>query len=166
MVLDAEFRRDFERLDVWRFPIGADPSRGESFTVFFQMFRRSGTASDSGIARALFRLRFALGKLFRWDSGGPETVWVRDEEALVRISNRTIDGLLHLAWVDGAPGRKDVELTIWVRPVSWISRPYLAVIKPFRYRIIYPAWIRTICRRWEQERPTRADAPKSSVSPP
>jgi hypothetical protein len=38
---------------------------------------------------------------------------------------------------------------VYVRPVSWISRPYLAAIEPFR-RVLYPAMLSRIRRAWSQ----------------
>ena len=48
-----------------------------------------------------------------------------------------------------APTRPDIVST-WestLRPVSWLTRPYLIAIEPFR-RILYPAMLRRIRRAW------------------
>jgi hypothetical protein len=37
---------------------------------------------------------------------------------------------------------------VYVRPVSWITRPYLMAIEPFRRFIVYPAMLRRIRRAW------------------
>jgi len=36
---------------------------------------------------------------------------------------------------------------IYVRPVSWLTRPYLMAIQPFR-RILYPVMLRRIRHAW------------------
>jgi hypothetical protein len=36
---------------------------------------------------------------------------------------------------------------VYVKPVSWITRPYLLLIEPFR-RILYPAMLHRIRRGW------------------
>jgi hypothetical protein len=36
---------------------------------------------------------------------------------------------------------------VYVIPVSWLTRPYLIAIEPFR-RILYPAMLRRIRRAW------------------
>jgi hypothetical protein len=36
---------------------------------------------------------------------------------------------------------------VYVIPVSWLTRPYLLAIEPFR-RILYPAMLRRIRRAW------------------
>jgi len=42
-----------------------------------------------------------------------------------------------------------------VRPVSRLTGAYLAAIRPFRHRVVYPALFARIARRWD-ERPARA----------
>ena len=37
---------------------------------------------------------------------------------------------------------------VYVRPVSWLTRPYLIAIEPFRRFIVYPALLRRIRRAW------------------
>jgi Protein of unknown function (DUF2867) len=37
---------------------------------------------------------------------------------------------------------------IYVVPVSWLTRPYLIAIEPFRRFVLYPAMLRRIRRAW------------------
>jgi hypothetical protein len=37
---------------------------------------------------------------------------------------------------------------VYVLPVSWITRPYLLLIEPFRRFLLYPAMARRIRRAW------------------
>jgi hypothetical protein len=61
---------DFRLLDVWRIPIRAAPGR-DSFERFVRVFLNNGIETGNGVADALFRLRLALGKWFRWDEPQP-----------------------------------------------------------------------------------------------
>jgi len=64
------------------------------------------------------------------------------------MSNRTIHALLHLSWLGGDPPR--ARLAVCVKHRGLGSRAYMALIKPFRYAIVYPSWIRGIQRRWRR----------------
>jgi hypothetical protein len=55
---------DFELLDVWRFPVRVAADERAAFEATMSDAR---AVKLSGPARALFGLRLALGKLFRWD---------------------------------------------------------------------------------------------------
>jgi hypothetical protein len=61
-----ELCADFCVLDEWTIPV--DVARS-AFPEFIAVFARNGTATDSTIVKALFALRFAIGKLMRWDAG-------------------------------------------------------------------------------------------------
>ena len=132
-------------------------------------------APPSRIARALYGLRQLLGRLFRWDSGGirPEDSLVsrlsEDDrrhseiepgtpdgsflvlyrfpgETLSETRNATVHGYICMALARTASGYR-LYLAVYVLPVSWLTRPYLMVIQPFR-RILYPAMLRRIQRAW------------------
>ncbi|SDL46387.1 Protein of unknown function [Lentzea albidocapillata subsp. violacea] len=64
------------------------------------------------------------------------------------ISNRTMYGVMHLAWVDQGGGRYQGQMTVYVKPRGAAGRAYMALIKPFRYAIVYPALMRYIERSW------------------
>jgi hypothetical protein len=49
-------------------------------------------------------------------------------------------------------------LQVYVLPVSWLTRPYLIVIEPFRRYILYPAMLRPIRRAWFAAYGARTDA--------
>jgi hypothetical protein len=75
---------DFKLLDRWRFPISADPAKGEDFAAFYRLFTENGIRTDSRFADALFRIRFFAGRIFKWDQ------W----EAIPGTSEATIAGRL------------------------------------------------------------------------
>lgn len=87
-------------------------------------------------SRALFGLRVALGRLLGLDRGGTGFVPVYRErdEALSRISNRTVVAFLHYSLVDRHP-----RLAVYVHPRGVLGRAYMALIDPFRRRVVYPA---------------------------
>jgi Protein of unknown function (DUF2867) len=83
------------------------------------------------------------------------SLYVTGDEFAAEIANRTVHGILHLAWV---PERTDVyrgQLAVYVKPNGFLGNAYLAAIKPFRYLIVYPELLRVLERRWA-ERPARA----------
>ena len=197
---------DFELLDLWNVPLGADPAHGETFDEFLRIFL-TANASTWPVYRlrptsladavhagllvgpvALFQLRWFLGWVFTLDAdrtlpipgaresrvrtrlddgdrardtgvlparvgGAFEPVYAFADEALVEIANKTIHGLLHLSWVATADGRRSVVLAVYVKSRGWGSRAYLALIRPFRHFVVYPAWIAHLTRTWAVLRP-------------
>jgi hypothetical protein len=95
-----------------------------------------GSERRSLLARALFGLRLALGRVFGLDRGsaGFVPVYQEPEEHLSRIANRTVTAFLHVSLVDGRP-----RLAVYVRPNGWLGRGYLRLIEPFRRWVVYPA---------------------------
>jgi hypothetical protein len=68
------------------------------------------------------------------------------------ISNRTMYGVIHLAWTSQGGGRYQAQMTVYVKPRGAFGRAYMAFIKPFRYAIVYPALMRLLERAWSQRR--------------
>jgi hypothetical protein len=71
------------------------------------------------------------------------------------MSNRTMYGVMHLAWVDQGDGRYQAQMTVYVKPRGAVGKAYMAFIKPFRYAIIYPALVRYVERSWARRRGVR-----------
>ena len=80
-----------------------------------------------------------------------------DREAAAEISNKTVHAVGHLAWVE-QDGRYEGRMAVYVKPRGAFGRAYMALIKPFRYWIVYPALMRQMDRAWN-ERPIRVAAP-------
>jgi hypothetical protein len=38
---------------------------------------------------------------------------------------------------------------VYVKSRGWFSDFYMALIRPFRHLVVYPAWFARIRRRWE-----------------
>jgi hypothetical protein len=81
-----------------------------------------------------------------------------DVEFAAEISNQTVHGVMHLAWVDQGGGRYQGQMAVYVKPRGPLGRGYMALIKPFRYWIVYPALMRQIERVWN----ARLDRPRST----
>lgn len=132
-------------------------------------------AAPSRIASVLFGARRFLGRLFGWDRdrmrpedsllprlserdrrdsevtpGTPDgaflVLYQFPGEALRETRNATVHGFICTALAPTATGYR-LYWGIYVRPVSWLTRPYLIAIEPFR-RILYPAMLRRIGRAW------------------
>jgi hypothetical protein len=129
--------------------------------------------------RALFGLRWFVGRLFRWDHppGGPEVwsfrarltdtdrrqsmvaagtrdgpftvVYVHEMEAVSEVRNATVHGALVWALEPTANGYQ-LFWAIHVLPVGVWTKPYLALIDPFRRWVVYPALLRRIHESWTQ----------------
>lgn len=72
-----------------------------------------------------------------------------DREAAAEISNKTVHGVAHLAWVDLGDGCYEGRMAVYVKPRGALGRGYMALIKPFRYWVVYPALMRQMERVWE-----------------
>jgi hypothetical protein len=137
--------------------------------------RLDRAASPSRITSVLFGVRRVLGRLFGWDRDpmraedslvsrlserdrrdseiAPGTrdgyfliIYQFPGEALRETRNATVHGWISTALVPTATGYR-LYFAVYVLPVSWITRPYLKLIEPFR-RILYPAMLRRIQRAW------------------
>jgi hypothetical protein len=69
-------------------------------------------------------------------------------ESAAELSNQTVHGVLHLAWADKGEGRYQGQMAVYVKLRGALGRGYMALIKPFRYRIVYPALMRQFERAW------------------
>ena len=133
------------------------------------------TATPSRIANTMYLVRHVLGRVFGWDREPmqPEasllsrlterdrrdsevTPGTRDgsflvlyqfpNESLSETRNATVHGFICTALARTATGYR-LYWGVYVRPVSWLTRPYLIAIEPFR-RVLYPAMFRRIRRAW------------------
>jgi hypothetical protein len=72
------------------------------------------------------------------------------DEAAAEISNRTVHGVAHFAWAEEGPGRYRGQMAVYVKPRGLLGQGYMALIKPFRYLIVYPALMRQFERAWNR----------------
>ena len=131
------------------------------------------------VARALFRLRFFLGRIFRLEaeptdalaasfgsrltpedrarslvvSGKPEglfrVVYRFENEQLLEVQNRTVHGAALSALAERADSYR-FYFAVYVRQRTWITPFYMGLIDPFRKWIMYPAMLKKIRATWDQ----------------
>lgn len=89
----------------------------------------------------------------RFDSLPFTPLYRTDVEFAAEISNQTVHGVLHLAWVDQGEGRHEGQMAVYVKPRGPLGQGYMALIKPFRHLIVYPALMRQIERSWNARVP-------------
>ena len=170
--------------DVWRVALpggseGGGPSRTmQDVRSVLQAARRAQPLSLP--VRALFGLRWLLGRVFRWDDpvsdaeawsfrtrltqadrhlsiiepgtlDGPFAVlYVHPTEAVSEVRNATVHAFLVWA-LEPAPDGYQLFWAIHVLPVSVWTKPYLALIDPFRRWLVYPALLRRIHEAWSRK---------------
>jgi hypothetical protein len=136
-----------------------------------------GLLAASPITRALFALRFWLGRVFGWDrprhdradlsylprvsaplrarsaippgtmEGGFRLLYLLDGESLAEIRNATVHAFL-CATLHPRPGGYRLYWGIYVKPTSALTPIYMALIEPFRRFLVYPTIFRHLRRAW------------------
>jgi hypothetical protein len=71
-----------------------------------------------------------------------------DMEWAAEISNKTVHAVMHLAWVEQGEGLYRGRMGVYVKPRGRFGAAYMAMIAPFRHRVVYPALMRQIERAW------------------
>lgn len=64
---------------------------------------------------------------------------------------------MHIGWVPQPCGGYRGQLAVLVDPPGALGAAYMAAIKPFRHRIVYPAMLKQFERRW-RDRPANPDS--------
>ncbi|GAA3011875.1 hypothetical protein GCM10010519_48320 [Streptomyces lactacystinicus] len=117
---------------------------------------------DAGLGTRVPTLRDRLPADLRDAPRGPDTrsapfrsVYLLHDEWTAETANRTVHGILHLGWVETAPGSGAyrAQMAVLVKPNGLLGHLYMAAIKPFRYLGVYPALLRSIGRRWQAGSP-------------
>jgi hypothetical protein len=129
------------------------------------------------VARALFAFRLWLGRVFGWDrprhdppqssflsrvapalqerslvqpgtmEGGFRLLYLIEKESLAEIRNATVHAFLCAALCERPDGYR-LYWAVYVKPMSWLTPLYMALIEPFRRFIVYPAMLGRIRRAW------------------
>jgi Protein of unknown function (DUF2867) len=138
--------------------------------------------SASPLARALFALRLWLGRVFGWDrpqhappqmsylprvpptlqarslvqpgtmERGFRLLYLIEHESLAEIRNATVHAFLCAALCE-RPGGYRLHWAVYVKPSSWLTPVYMALIEPFRRFIVYPAMLGRVRRAWTARYP-------------
>jgi hypothetical protein len=128
-------------------------------------------------ARALFDLRFFLGRFLRLEaepqdadalsfvsrltsedrarssaaagtrSGMFRVIYRFENEVLLELHNRTVHAATASALAETANGYR-FYFAVYVANTSWITPLYMALIDPFRRLMIYPAMLKNIRAAW------------------
>ena len=112
----------------------------------------SGPDETSLVDRLPDDLRNTAADL-RFDSLPFRPLYRTDVEFAAEISNRTVHGVMHLAWLDQGEGRYQGQMAVYVKPRGALGKGYMALIKPFRHWIVYPALMRQMERAWKTTSP-------------
>jgi hypothetical protein len=75
-------------------------------------------------------------------------VYRTDSEFAAELSNRTVHAVMHLGWLERPGGFHQGRLAVYVKPRGVLGQVYMALIRPFRHAIVYPALLRRIERAW------------------
>ena len=110
---------------------------------------------DAGLGSRVPTLRDRLPEDLRNAPSGPDLrelpftpLYLLGDEFDAEIANRTMHGVLHLSWV---PDHADVyrgQMAVLVKPNGLLGAFYMAVIRPLRHLVVYPAMLRQIERDW------------------
>ena len=76
-------------------------------------------------------------------------IYQTHDEWAAEVSNGTVHAMMHIAWVDQGDGRYCGQMGVYVKPRGRLGAAYMAFIRPFRHRIIYPAMMRQLDRSWQ-----------------
>ena len=172
------FLADVPLHDVWAVDLPRHRD-GVTLSEFLRRASQNGMNRLPPVARALFRLRFFVGRIFRLEaepndalatsfssrltpkdrarslvvSGRPEgffrVVYRFENEQLLEVQNRTV----HAAALSALVKREDsyrFYFAVYVRQRTWITPFYMALIDPFRKWIIYPALLKNLRATWDQ----------------
>src|SRR3954468_10834764 len=177
-----ELTRDFALEDVWALPTPGGPDDFPLLVEGFA--EGDPARGSSRAAKVLWAVRLKLGEVFGWDSNdeglgtrvpslrerlpadlrdrpGPDSdglpfrsLYLLEDEYAAEIANKTVRGVLHLAWGADDSGGYRGQMAVLVKPNGLLGRAYMLAIKPFRPTLIYPPMLRRIGQRWRQrERP-------------
>jgi hypothetical protein len=179
------FLADVPLHDVWAVDL---PKRRDGVTLSEFLRRRGQDGFDEVdaevnrlplAARALFSVRFFLGRIFRLEDepkdataasfgsrltaedrarslvapgtreGLFRVVYRFENEQLLEVQNRTVHGAALSALAERADGYR-FYFAVYVRPTAWITPFYMRLIDPFRKWIIYPALLKNVRSTWDQ----------------
>ena len=179
-----EIATDFKLEDVWALPTPGGPDDFPLLVEGFTSADSSASSSrvvralfairwkvgellrweepEAGLGSRVPTLRARLPEDLRDGPSGPgmrdlpfSALYLTDDEYALEIANRTVHGVLHLGWVEDGTGGYRGQMAVLVKENGLFGVAYMRAIAPFRHRIVYPAMLRDIERRWR----TRSDQP-------
>jgi hypothetical protein len=168
---------DFQLEDVWALPTpggrddfpllvqeiaSGDPSRSSAgatralWAIRWKLGELLGLdGPDAGLGARVPTLQDRLPPDLRSAPSGPDfdalpfsSLYLLDDEWAAEIANRTVHGVMHIGWVPDGSGCYRGEMAVLVKPNGRLGTAYVAAIRPFRHRIVYPALIRRMESEW------------------
>src|SRR5436305_8743853 len=169
-----ELAPEFRLEDVWGLSAPGGTERFPEAVELIASFDPSRSSSPA--VRGLFALRWKLGELFGWDrpdtgagasvptlrdrlppdlrdAPGPEfealpftSLYLLEDEWAAEAANQTMHGVMHLGRVSAEGGGFRVQIAVLVKPNGLLGETYMALIKPFRYLLVYPPLLHEIGR--------------------
>ena len=76
-----------------------------------------------------------------------QVLYVLPHEALNEVQNATVHAFLTLALEERTDGYR-LYWGVYIKPVSWITPVYMALINPFRRWIVYPTLLKRLQHAW------------------
>jgi Protein of unknown function (DUF2867) len=172
-----ELTRDFQLEDVWALPTpggpndfprlvqlaaSLDPSQSPSravralFAVRWKLGDLLGWDDpDAGLGSRVPTLRGRLPADLLDGPAGPDfgalpftPLYLLEDEFAAEVANRTVHGVMHLAWVPDGIGGYRGQMAVLVKRNGLFGTAYMAAIRPFRHLIVYPPAIREFGRAW------------------
>jgi len=170
------FLKDVPLHDVWAVDLPTG-DKATNLCEFRDGVRTRGWKTIPKTTKALLGLRIVLGRIFRLDAqtsaqkaasyvrflpqedrdrslvppGSKESffdvVYCFENEMLLEAVNATV----HAFWVQAltrAFGGYRLYWAVYVKPVGWITKTYMALIDPFRRWIVYPQLLSQTRRDW------------------
>lgn len=123
-------------------PVDGDPDDAAAELI-------PGTSETSLASRLPDDLRDTAGDI-TFDSLPFASLYRTDREYAAELSNPTVHAVMHLAWVEQGEGHYQGQMAVYVKPRGPFGKAYMALIKPFRYWIVYPALMRQTERTWNR----------------
>lgn len=87
--------------------------------------------------------------------GSMRVLYVLEHESLAEVRNATVHAFFAEALVPHADGYR-LYVGVYVRPIAWFTRLYMAAIEPFRRFVVYPALLGRLRERWMEKYPSPA----------
>jgi hypothetical protein len=172
-----EITRDFRLEDVWALPTPGGPddfprlveaiaagneaeSPSRAARALWAIRWKLGEVfgwdePGAGVGARVPTLRDRLPEDLREAPAGPDfqrlpftSVYLLDDEWAAEIANRTVHGVMHVGWVEDGDGGYRGQMAVLVKPNGVLGNAYMAAIRPFRHRVVYPPMLRQIERTW------------------
>jgi hypothetical protein len=172
-----EIAPDFRVEDVWALPTPGGPD--DFPRLVEGIVSADPSHQSPRATRALWAIRWKVGQVLGWDRAdaglgsrvptlrdrlpadlreavGPEfrglpfrSLYLLDNEFAAELANKTIHGVLHLGWLPDETGTYRGQMAVLVKPNGLLGETYMAAIRPFRHRIVYPSMLRRMERNWQ-----------------